>query len=271
MIDFLQAYILGVVEGVTEFLPISSTGHLILVGDWIRFHGHAQEFFEVFIQLGAILAVVVLYSRRFMSLLSFDGGGSTTGFTGFAGLLKLAVACAPACVVGFFFHKTIKENLFGPVTVASALIAGAILMIAVEKGRRRVEVQSVDEISVMQAFFVGLMQCLSLWPGMSRAACTIVGGLLCGMSRKVAAEFSFLVAVPIMFLAVGFDLYKNLAVLSVSDLPFFACGFSVAFLTAILAIRIFMDLLGRVSLIPFALYRIVLGFVVLMRYLVPLG
>lgn len=260
----LQSVLLGVVEGLTEFLPISSTGHLILVGHWIGFKGQQEEFFDVFIQLGAILAVVFLYTRRFILLFKFEKGASVVeGFEGLAGILKLGVACLPAFITGALFHSLIKEELFSPITVASALLVGAVLMITVEMSKRQVRVRDLEEVGIWQALFIGIMQCLALWPGMSRSACTIVGALLCGLERKVAAEFSFLVAVPVMCAAVAFDAYKAFAFVSIREIPLFGAGCAVSFFTAIIAIRVFIDLLNRFTLIPFAVYRIVLGIVVL--------
>ena len=264
MSELYSAFVLGVVEGLTEFLPVSSTGHLILVGDLLPVRGNRQEFFDVFIQLGAILAVAILYRRRFLELLQFGGvSESGGGMRGFEGLLKLFLACLPAFVAGALFHGVIKEKLFSPFTVAAALVAGALLMLAAERHVRRSEINDLGEIRVRDAFLIGVWQCLALWPGMSRSACTIVGGLFSGLERSVAAEFSFLVAVPVMFAAVGYDLIGNWAYLSMADVPFYGVGFAVSFLTAIPAIRIFLVLLNRFTLVPFAWYRIILGIMVL--------
>lgn len=259
--ELLTAIILGIVEGLTEFLPISSTGHLILVGHWLGFRDERSGVFEVFIQLGAILAVIWLYPRRFTGL--FDFSAPDHGFKGARAIRKLAVVTAPALLGGFFLHATIKERLFGPIPVAVALIVGGVVFLIIERLFPPRKGTSIEEVSFRQCLIIGLFQCLSLWPGMSRAGSTIVGGIVCGLHRTVAAEFSFLAAVPIMCAAVGYDMYKNVATLSFDDVPFFAIGFLVAFLSALLAIRFMIAILGRFSLQGFGVYRIVLGVLVL--------
>ncbi len=263
MHELSSAALLGIVEGLTEFLPVSSTGHLIIVGDLISLKGRKVEFFDVFIQLGAILAVVLLYFRRFTGLLKFEKAFHISGLEGFAGIVKFGVACLPAFVLGALLHGFIKENLFTTGTVAAALVAGALLMILAEKRAKAVRVREAGGITVKDAFFIGLAQCLALWPGMSRSACTIAGGLFCGLERKVAAEFSFLVAVPVMFAAVVFDGYKSLPFIEAGDLPFYLTGFAVSFVSAVVAIRVFIAMLGRFTLIPFAWYRIALAALVM--------
>ncbi|NMC62881.1 MAG: undecaprenyl-diphosphate phosphatase [SAR324 cluster bacterium] len=262
---FSQVLTLGIVEGLTEFLPVSSTGHLILVGELLRFQGHFVESFDIFIQLGAILAVIFLYRERFIGLVNFSKGGNAKGsFEGISGLVKLGVACLPAFVAGLLFYGYIKRELFSPFTVALALIVGGIVMILVELFQQKVRVKTIDDISLGQAFLVGLAQCLALWPGMSRSACTIVGGMFCGMDRKTAAEFSFLAAVPLMIVAVLYDLYKSFSSITTDVLWLYGLGFVVSFITAILEVRLFLDLLNRTNLIPFALYRIALGIIVVL-------
>ncbi len=261
MSDFWTAILLGLVEGLTEFIPVSSTGHLILFGDAIGFSGERAKAFDVFIQLGAILAVVVLYFRTFLGLLRF--GEPETGMSGVLGCFKLFLACLPALVLGALLHKFIKAHLFAPVPVAIALILGGVVLVVIERLTKPKLIGGVDAISPRQALLVGLFQCLALWPGMSRSGSTIVGGMLLGIPRGVAAEFSFLVAVPVMCAAVGFDLLKSAHALQTSDIPLFATGFVVSFLSALLAIRIFIDVLRKYSLAAFGWYRIVLGIVVL--------
>lgn len=252
----ISATLQGLVEGLTEFLPVSSTGHLILVGDLIQFTGDKAETFDIFIQLGAILAVVVLYFNRFLGLLDFR---SRTSFRGWDGLWKLAVACLPAFVLGALLHGLIKRLLFAPLPVACALIVGGVIMLIVERRHSNPSVEEVEEISYTKAFGIGLFQCLALWPGMSRSASTIIGGMILGTSRRAAAEFSFLVAVPVMVAATSFDMLKSYRLLSHEDIPVFAIGFVVSFLTAIAAIKFFMALLNRWTLVPFGVYRILLG------------
>ena len=255
---FADAIVLGVVEGITEFLPVSSTGHLIVVGSLLGFTGEKAESFEIFIQLGAILAVVVLYWKRFVGLLDFRPG--VQGFAGQAGLIRLIAACLPALLLGAALHRVIKAQLFNPLSVALAFVTGGVILILVE-GRKGVltKVGSIDQISVRTSLLIGCFQCLSLWPGMSRAGATIIGGMLLGLERRVAAEFSFLVAVPVMCAAVSKDLFSVWPLLQLQDLSFFAVGFMVSFFTALLAVKFFISLLGRITFVPFGWYRVVAG------------
>lgn len=262
MYPFLCAAILGIVEGLTEFLPVSSTAHLVLAGQLLGFTGDSAETFEVFIQAGAILAVLLLYHGRFERLVP-GSAPAADGMSGFPGLVKIAVACAPAFVLGFLLRDFIKDNLFHPAPIAIALILGGIVMIAIELRKPAPRVTRIEEISVRDAFIIGLAQCVALCPGVSRSGSTIVGGLLAGLGRRAAAEFSFLVAVPVMFAAVGYDLYKSFAHLQASDIPVFALGFAVAFVTAVAAIRFFMAIISRFSFAPFGIYRIIAGILVL--------
>ena len=259
--ELVTAALLGIVEGLTEFLPISSTGHLILVGKLLEFEGPKAQTFEVFIQLGAILAVVVLYWKRFLGLLSAK---REPGLVGINGIIKLAIACFPLALLGLLFHKKIKLYLFAPKPVAAALILGGIVMLLVERKRVEPRVQHLDELSYADALKTGLFQCFAMWPGVSRSGSMIVGGMLCGLSRSIAAEFSFLVAVPMMVMATGYDLWKSREFLSSADVPVFAVGFIVSFLSALLAIRFFIALLRAGTLTPYAIYRILLGVAVLL-------
>lgn len=266
MSELFKACLLGIVEGLTEFIPVSSTGHLILFGEAVEFKGGAGGTFEVFIQLGAILAVVVLYHNRFRGLMhlgSLNALRGGTGFSGWVGLMKLGIACVPAFILGFLVRDLIKAHLFGSVTVALALIVGGLIMVGIERFPTRVRTDDVGDLSYLQAFLIGVVQCFALWPGMSRSGATIVGGMLLGLSRSVAAEFSFLVAVPVMCAAVGYDLLKSWDLLEAQHFGIFTVGFIVSFVVAVLAIKFFMAVLNRVSLAPFGYYRIVLGAIVL--------
>lgn len=260
MSDLWIAAVMGVVEGLTEFLPVSSTGHLIIAGNLLDFTGEKASCFDVFIQLGAILAVVVLYWQRFLGLLPFREQSHTheIGFSGFRGVLLLALTTFPALVIGFFAHRAIKEYLFGPATVALALGIGGIAILVAEKYKPKASVLKLDELGYGQALLVGFFQCIAMWPGMSRSACTIVGGLLCGLDRKVATEYSFLAAVPVMIAAVSYDLYKEWYLLRMTDLAFFAVGFVVSFVSAAVAVKTFIALVERWSLAPYAWYRIII-------------
>ena len=265
MIDFLTVSILGVVEGLTEFLPVSSTGHLILAGHILAFEGESAKSFEIFIQLGAIAAVALLYWKRFWWLMRPPASErSVGGFVGRRGITLLVSGCMPFFIAGFLLHKPIKAHLFTPLTVAIGLIAGAIVMLLVDRGERVSQVKSIDQLTLPQCLGVGVFQCFALWPGISRAAATMVGGLLVGLERSVAAEFSFLMAVPVLCVVTAADLIKSLPTLSHDDLALFALGAFVSFLVALLSVRVFMGLIKSVSLAPFALYRIVIGVLVLL-------
>ncbi|MGE4299334.1 MAG: undecaprenyl-diphosphate phosphatase [Desulfovibrionaceae bacterium] len=254
--DMYTAVILGIVEGLTEFLPVSSTGHLILAGHLLGFTGEKAATFEIVIQLGAILAVVALYWRRFWGLVRPQ---PRQRFSGLHGLWLLFLTSLPASVLGLATHKAIKTYLFGPQTVAWALGVGALAIFAVEARPRRERVYTLDEITPGLALGIGFFQCLALWPGFSRSAATIMGGMLLGARRKVAAEYSFIAAVPIMFAAVGYDLLKSWRLFEAGDLPFLAVGFAVSFFAAWAAVALFIRLLGAMTLRPFAVYRLLLA------------
>ena len=266
MSESLKAVILGAVEGLTEFIPVSSTGHLILTGKLIGFDGENAATFEIFIQLGAILAVVVLYLNRFRSLLDFSRSSddSEYGFSGRQGIGKLFVACLPAFVLGPLLHGHIKTYLFSPLTVSLALIVGGVVMILIERRELETQVLTLENLSYATCFNIGLFQCFALWPGVSRSGATIIGGMLLGLHRQLAAEFSFLVAVPVMIAAVSYDLMKSFGALGGEDIKVFAIGFVVSFVTAILAIKFFLGLLRTHTLIPFGVYRIGIGLLVLL-------
>ncbi|MCE3236553.1 MAG: Undecaprenyl-diphosphatase [Vampirovibrio sp.] len=256
--DLLHSIILGIVEGITEFLPISSTGHMILTSYLLNIKGEVVNAFEVFIQLGAILAVVFLYRQRFACLFNFK---SNNGFSGFRGLSLLAVTSLPILVTGKILEHTIKTHLFNPVTVTWALAIGGVILILVERFRFKHSVASIDEISYKDAFRIGLCQCFALCPGVSRAASTIIGGMANGLNRTTAAEYSFLAAVPIMFIVCLKDLAEIWHQLSPNDITVFAVGFVVAFISALFAVKTFIHLLQRSSLGPFGVYRIIVAII----------
>lgn len=254
-----SAVILGIVEGLTEFLPVSSTGHLILANRLLGLTGEKIATFDVVIQLGAILAVVVLYWPRFWGLLRSD---TRKPFSGMRGLYMLAITTLPAVVLGLLLHKYIKAHLFGPATVAWSMGVGAVLILVVEALRLRPRVFSLDQLTPAQAFGIGCFQCIAMWPGFSRSAATILGGMVLGASREAATEYSFIAAVPIMVGATGLDLVKSLKDFSTGDLEFLAVGFVVSFIFAWLAVKGFITLLKSSTLRPFAYYRLVLAPVV---------
>ncbi len=256
MENWYTAVILSIVEGLTEFLPVSSSGHLILVGDLLGYVGDKAATFEVVIQLGAIMAVVVLYWKRFWGLLRPQ---PYARFAGVRGILLLLLTSFPACVVGLLAHSTIKTYLFTPATVLVALAVGAVCMIVVERRKMRPVYITLDDVTPKMALGVGLFQCLALWPGFSRSAATIMGGMLLGAKRSLAAEYSFVAAVPIMVAATGYDLLKNWNLFTSADIPFFAIGMIGSFLSALAAVKIFVALVGRMTLVPFAVYRLLLA------------
>lgn len=259
----LQSIILGIVEGLTEFLPISSTGHLILVNQYIKFTGSFANVFDVVIQVGAILAVVVLYWTKLFPRLG-DQGQSHEVYSLWG---KVVVAFIPAGVSGFFLVDLVDHYLFKPIPVAAALIVGAVLLLWAERGQYMVKVDSTASLSYRDAFLIGVAQCMALWPGMSRSASTIIGGLLLGLSRETAAEFSFFLALPTL---IGASVYKLAeAGLSYSSYQWMILGIGtlVSFVVAMFVIAVFMNYLKTRKLAPFAYYRIVLGALILVMML----
>lgn len=255
----LKAFILGVVEGATEFLPVSSTGHLIIVGDLLNYTDETSKVFKIFIQLGAILAICWEYRSRLQQISS----GIFTDRSAQRFIFNLGVAFMPAALLGLAFSDQIKTYLFSPFTVAIALIVGGFVILVVEKFAPPVRTQTVDDMSVMQALKIGFAQSLALVPGVSRSGATILGGVIFGLSRKAATEFSFFVAIPIMFAATGYDLIKNRDLLTWGDVPVFVVGFITAFFAALLAVKTFVRYVANHDFRLFAYYRIVFGCIVL--------
>ena len=256
MDNLFVAFILSIVEGLTEYLPVSSSGHLILASNLLGFVGEKADTCNVVIQLGAIMAVVVLYWERFWGLLQPK---PYVRFAGMRGIFLLFLTCLPACIMGLLLHSTIKHYLFTPTTVLMALVVGAIMMIVVERRKFRPTCVTLDEMTPKMALGIGCFQCLSLWPGFSRSASTIMGGMILGARRNVAAEYSFIAAVPIMIAATGYDMLKSWHLFTAADIPFFAVGMVGAFVSALIAIKAFVALVGRVTLVPFAIYRLLLA------------
>ncbi|MET0919392.1 MAG: undecaprenyl-diphosphate phosphatase [Burkholderiales bacterium] len=254
-----KAVILGIVEGLTEFLPISSTGHLILAGDLLGFNDEKGKIFEIVIQTGAMLAVVWEYRRKFAGVLR--GLFSDPAANRF--VANLAIALLPAALLGLIFGKYIKAALFKPVPVAIAFIAGAFVILWAERREHRITVESVDDMSWKDALKVGVAQAFALIPGTSRSGATIIGGLLFGLSRKAATEFSFFLAVPTLIAAGAYDLYKNRALLDVHDVGPFAVGMVMSSVSAFFCIRWLLRYIMRHDFAIFAWYRIVFGVVVL--------
>jgi undecaprenyl-diphosphatase len=255
----LKAALLGVVEGLTEFLPISSTGHLIILGDLLGYNDETSKVFKIVIQFAAILAVCWDYRERLKKMAL--GLTSEPAEQRFASLVFIAFL--PAAVLGLMFHSVIKELLFNPITVATALIVGGFIILYVEKRAYHPRINSVDEMRWPDALKVGFAQALAMIPGTSRSGATIMGGLIFGLSRKTAAEFSFFLAIPTMFAATAYDLYKNWALLRIEDLPVFAVGFVASFIAAMWAVKSFIKFISNHTFVVFAWYRIVFGVIVL--------
>lgn len=265
------AIILGIVEGLTEFAPVSSTGHMIIVDDlWLKskelFSPDVANTFKIVVQLGSILAVVVVFWDRLWSLIGIERKGIKKQSEGQS--LKLPVVIVgliPATVLGFLFEDFIDKHLFSIETVLIGLIGGSFLMIAADllhMNKKRVT-HTVDQLSYKQALIMGLFQCIALWPGFSRSGSTISGGVIAGISHRASADFTFIMAVPIMLGASGLSIFKNWEYMTPEALPFFIAGFISAFLFALLSIRFFLALISKVQLVPFAIYRIVLGVILM--------
>jgi undecaprenyl-diphosphatase len=260
----VKAVILGIVEGLTEFLPISSTGHLILAGDLLGFTGEKAKIFEIVIQVGAIFAVMWLFRSKIGSVITglLAGDAAARRF-----VLNLVIAFIPLAVLGLAFQRPIKAVLFKPVPVALAFIVGALIILWVEHALKRnpkaARIETIDQMTSLDALKVGLAQALALIPGTSRSGATIIGGMLFGLSRKAATEFSFFLAMPTLIAASLVQTYKARALLSADDLPLFAVGLIVSFVAALICVRWLIRYVATNSFVPFAWYRIVFGVVVL--------
>lgn len=255
----VQAFILGVVEGLTEFLPVSSTGHQIIVADLLGFVGERADAFNIIIQLAAILAVVWEFRSKIIEILiGLPTQPRAQKFTA-----NLLIAFAPAVVLGVTFADKIHKYLFNPITVATALLVGGLVMLWAERREHAIRVDQVDDMTWRDALKVGCAQCLALIPGTSRSGATIIGGLLFGLSRKAATEFSFFLAMPTMVGAAVYSGYKYRALFQPSDLPVFAVGFVTSFIFAMIAVRGLLKFIASHSYAVFAWYRIVFGLLIL--------
>lgn len=289
MFDIWVAVVIGIIEGLTEFLPVSSTGHMILAGHLLGFTGDKAETFEIIIQLGAILAVVLLYWRRILRLFGLKGrnvadksvsagrvsitdnnnnaaSNATTGNKRQLTLLHIFIAITPAMALAFVLKDFIKL-LFLPETVVIGLITGGIFLIIAEKQHPKITANDIDELTYRQVFYIGMAQILSLWPGFSRSGATIAGGMLAGASRAASADFTFLIAIPVMVAATGYEMLKNYHIFSIDDLGFLAVGFVVSFIVALLAVVTFIKLVQKFPLTYFAYYRFVLAAAVILYML----
>ncbi|MEO5881293.1 MAG: undecaprenyl-diphosphate phosphatase [Caldimonas sp.] len=254
-----RAALMGIVEGLTEFLPISSTGHLILAGSLLGFDDAKGKVFDIAIQTGAIFAVILIYRQRLVETLA--GLGSDARARRFA--INVAIAFVPAVVLGLLFGKAVKAHLFTPVVVASAFIVGGFIILWAEKRTHETRVETIDEMRPRDALAVGLAQCLALVPGTSRSGATIIGGMLLGLSRQAATEFSFYLAIPTLIGAGVYSLWKDRALLSAGDLPLFAVGLLFSFVSAWVCVRWLLRYIATHTFVAFAWYRIAFGIVVL--------
>jgi undecaprenyl-diphosphatase len=259
----IKAAIMGIVEGLTEFLPVSSTGHLILAGALLGFDDEKAKVFDIAIQTGAIFAVILVYWQKIRdTLVALPTDKQAQQFA-----LNVLIAFIPAVVLGLLFGKAIKSHLFTPVVVATTFIIGGFIILWAEKRQQAnasaVRVNSVDEMTAMDALKVGLVQCLALVPGTSRSGATIIGGMLLGLSRKAAMDFSFFLAMPTLIGAGVYSLYKERAVLSMADIPMFSVGLLFSFISAWICVRWLLRYISSHSFVPFAYYRIAFGLVVL--------
>ncbi len=259
----IKAAIMGIVEGLTEFLPISSTGHLILAGALLGFDDDKAKVFDIAIQTGAIFAVILVYWQKIRdTVVALPTDRQAQQFA-----LNVLVAFVPAVVLGLLFGKAIKENLFTPVVVASTFIIGGFIILWAERRQEKTpalaRIQSVDAMTTLDALKVGLVQCLAMIPGTSRSGASIIGGMLLGLSRQAATDFSFYLAIPTLMGAGAYSLYKERALLSMADLPVFGVGLLFSFISAWLCIRWLLKFIASHSFVPFAWYRIGFGVVVL--------
>lgn len=257
----IKAFLLGIVEGVTEFLPISSTGHMIIVGHFLNFEGDFAKLFEIVIQLGAILAIIVLFKKKIFGSLKYLKPGEY-GFKLWSGII---VAFIPSGIIAFLLHDKVEELLMKPMPVSLALLVGGIWMIfAEQKYRRNSKTVRVEDVNYTQAFLIGVFQCLAiLWPGFSRSASTIIGGWIVGLSTVAAAEFSFFLALPTMVIATGYSLLKTSLILSGTEIMALLVGFIVSFIVALIVVDKFINYLKHKPMKGFAYYRIIIGVVLL--------
>ncbi len=258
----LKAFIRGIVEGLTEFLPVSSTGHLIIVGDMLNFNDEVGKVFEIVIQLGAILAVCWEYRAKIGQV----AAGIPNDARAQRFVFNLFIAFLPAAILGLLFIKAIKAHLFNPFSVAIAFIIGALVIFAVEARQRTPRIEDVDDMTWRDALKVGLAQCFSLIPGTSRSGATIMGGMIFGLSRKTATEFSFFLAIPTMFAATFYDLFKHWGLLHAHDFATFAVGFVTAFVSAFVAVRALLKYIAHHNFVGFAWYRLIFGVILLVYY-----
>ncbi len=256
--DLIKAIFLGIIEGLTEFLPVSSTAHLLISSYLIDFQSIKNNVFEIVIQIGAIFAICLIYRKKLFDVALNLNEKKSQKF-----LSNLILAFIPAALIGLALHGFIKEYLFSNLVIAIALIIGGIAMIIIDKKPRKSSIEEVDNIKPLKAFYIGLFQCLAMIPGVSRSGATIIGGLLLGLNRKTAAEFSFFLAIPTIAAATVFDLYKNFSQLTFSNAEIILAGLFSAFISAILVIKWFINFVSKNNFVIFGIYRILVGILIL--------
>ncbi|HLD76948.1 MAG TPA: undecaprenyl-diphosphate phosphatase [Rickettsiales bacterium] len=257
-IDIFKAIISGVIEGLTEFIPVSSTAHLLIFSWLVDFNSVKNHLFEIVIQFGAILAVCFVYRKKIIMILTHLRRKDSIHFE-----KNIILSFIPAAIVGVLFHDIIKEILFSPIIISVALIIGGLVIIIVDSKERKFKVNQIDQITNKQALILGFCQALAIVPGVSRSGVTIIGGILLKISRKTAAEFSFLMSIPIIMAASLFDLYKNFSELSVNNFHLILIGFFSSFFSAVFVIRWFIAYISKNDFVAFGIYRIVLGSIIL--------
>lgn len=264
ILDIIKAAVLGVVEGITEFLPISSTGHLILVNGYLNFNKDFTLLFDIVIQLGAILAVIVFFWKKLWPFTKNKLENSKIMSIWY----KTIIGVLPAIVLGKLFADTIEEKLFTPWTVAIMLLLGGLIIIYIENKKQKNTINSIEELGYNTAFFIGLIQCLAMIPGTSRSAATIIGALIFGASRTVATEFSFFLAIPTMIAATGYSLLKYGYLLDLNQLVVLATGFIVSFVVALAVIKFLINYIKNNNFKIFGFYRIILGIIIIVYFLI---
>lgn len=261
ILDIFKAAFLGVIEGLTEFIPVSSTAHLLISSHLINFNSIQNNLFEIVIQFGAIMAIVMIYRKKIFDVMVNFRQKSQQHF-----IINVLLAFLPAAIIGGIFHSLIKGLFFNNITIAIALILGGILIILIErkKGQGSKVSGEVENIKPLTAFYIGLFQCVAMIPGVSRSGATIIGGILLGLNRKTATEFSFFLAIPTIAAASFYDLYKNIDTLTFANLELILVGLFASFISALLVIKWFINFVSKNNFTPFGIYRIIIGLVIIL-------
>ncbi len=260
--DYVKAFVLGVLEGLTEFIPVSSTGHLIVAASLLNFSDETWKVFTIFIQLGAISAICFRFKGELLTVIK--GIGNQPSANRF--VINISLAFIPSVILGLLFYKIIKNFLFSPVTVAVALLIGGLIILWVEKQKFQPKTKNMDSVSLKQSLQIGLCQCIAMCPGVSRSGATIIGSMFFGLSRSVATQFSFYLAIPTMLAATVYDFYKNWELLKTANLDLFIIGFMTSFLAALVTVKLFLAFVSKHSFVVFGWYRIMMGSLLLILW-----